>query len=1175
MSNIKSLPQNQNSKINIAYLRFRVDTVGQNFIYDEAERLNRYSPIVLCGNIERLDKKINYYCYEEFMKLYHHQWPIFPKIYEKIYRQGMGKFKEVINRSQSRLIHAQFLTDAIFCHRLIKESRLPLIINLRGHDLFVPQLRYFLPSFLPFVSKFVVKSESMKEELLSLGCEPSKIEVVYGGINIDRIIFKLRMASKNKIRILCAGRFVEKKGFDTTLKFFYRLLRAYPDATLTLLGEGRLKNNVVRLVKRLGIAERVNIKNFMDHQSFIKELYRHNLFLLPSKTGPDGDKEGIPNVLKEAMASGMPVISTYHSGIPELISDNETGYLVREDDHQAILDKVNFMLDNRERVFRNCLNARFFVEKTFDAKKTAQQMEYLYDYLLMPDFAKSIMNLNKGTKPSNFRVDLHLVKGCNSRCIMCDNWKSNINTSLTRKDISGILKHLKLFGANYVRFHGQEPTLRKDLFSIMKEAKTTGFQVGLKTNALVFTDAKKINALKGIVDSLYLSLDSPQEQVHNTLRGSKESFARNIYLAGRIKKICPDIVIKFNAVVTKFNYRGLDGLLDIAKELGINKVSFVHLNKKNKKNIGKLKLTRQEFREFYFHIWPRILKKSRDFGIPVSVDPYFYLLLRLPLELQIEKLKEYSAELEEEIDNFFNGLYGKKFYGRNVCYGVFDHVTIDWEGNVYPCCAMARARELSMGNLHEHNFLTLWNSDRYVKYRKSILRGDCKFKDECGRNFEKTVILNDCFKEETINVKADRTLMHLYSQNKYSKYISDYKFKRVIYYSFAKSKFYREKFKKLAESEGKVNPKGLPFVTRNELKHFFPKEQIMPNYFEENYGVYRTSSCGSNVFIYARPLNSDISSRISASFLNTGKWEVGQSWLKLTSLSCLEARHPLRKSFLCRRQDENIGRAIIIPPSDNFIDEPLSKIKKIYSLIMDSKAFLIHANPTYLKLLLFRFKKEKLYLSGQYIVHSTYETLLPSTKKLIQKYLNCRIVNQYGCSEVGPVSFSCRNGRNHVFSNSIHAEIIPDHNFKRMDIGRVVLTHLENHVMPFVKYFNGDFAYVTEKQECSCGLESPLIGDIVGREDEIINYNNKVVFPLELDRMFYDVENILIYQVFFENGQFFIKLVPEEKSGYIPVEKLEERFRAFFEDNKLKIHIEKKEFILPRRRGKYASVVIK
>jgi glycosyltransferase involved in cell wall biosynthesis len=373
--------KSQHKKI-VAFLRFSLDTVGENFIYEEGRHFKKYSPLVLCGIAKRADENIKHYCYREFFKLYQRQWPELPQGCGDVYRSGISKYRDIIKRLPVRILHAQFLTDAYFCYPLVKECGIPLIVNLRGYDLFHPGIKIFLSTVLPFTSKFVVKSKSMKDVLASYGCDPGMIEVVYGGIDTEKIIFKPRVPVKNKIRILSAGRFVEKKGYDVTLKFFSELLKDNPEAQLTLVGEGELGKDLIKKIRHLGIAVNVQIKGYMPHALFIKELYRHNLFVLPSRKAENGDQEGIPNVLKEAMASGMPVISTYHSGIPELIHDRKTGYLVQENDYAAILDRLRVVMADKEEALLVCSKARSAVEKKFQVKDSAAKIERLYDALL-------------------------------------------------------------------------------------------------------------------------------------------------------------------------------------------------------------------------------------------------------------------------------------------------------------------------------------------------------------------------------------------------------------------------------------------------------------------------------------------------------------------------------------------------------------------------------------------------------------------------------------------------------------------------------------------------------------------------------------------------------------------------------------------------------------------------
>lgn len=1160
----------------IGILRIDINIPSEFFIKEEAQNFVAYKPLYFCGTVKKLNgNKEDYFC-ENYLKipLKNFHLPVFPK-------KSIQRFYEIACREKVSLLHSQFLTDTVSYLPLIKRLNLPLVVNFRGYELSDSRSVLFFSKVEPFVTQIITKSNFQKKELIKRGIGEEKIEVIYGGINIDKIPFKFRKLEKDRLRLLSAGRFVEKKGFDVTLKSFKEILRRYPYSRLALIGEGPGRQIIEENINKLDIQNYVEIKDFMPHSKFVRELFNHDIFILPCKTASNGDREGIPNVLKEAMASGMPVISTYHAGIPELIENESTGFLVRENDFQDIIDKVKWILENSKKALGICLNARFFAEKNFNIKKTTRQVELLYDKLLMPDFVKTVTEVMEERRPIKFRADLHLISGCNGKCIMCDNWKNKISSSFSKEDVLRLLDDLKSFGVDYVRFHGQEPTLRKDLFPIMEGAKKKGFKVGLKTNALIFNNDKKIKILSRNVDDLYLSLDSPIKKIHNLLRGKKESFARNIKITRAIKKINPNIRIYFNAVVTRFNYKSLAGLLELAFLLKVDKVSFVNLNPNNKRNIENLRLTKQQIKDFYFNIWPHILKKSQEFRIPVSINPYFLSLVGLPLDSQIKKLKDNQEEFEEEINNFYKGLYGKKFYTKNTCYGVLDHITIDWEGNIYPCCAMPRLTGLSIGNVLKNSFLDIWNSEKYIKYREDVLQGRCKFRNQCSRNFRETLEINNCLKNSFIEDNNGNILDEFLNQFKHIPHISQYKLKMRVYYAFFKSNFYRSKFKGNLELGKKIDISKLPVVKREDLKRFFPNEEVVPNYFGEDYGIFRTSSCGQKAFLYARSLKSKRFPRMATCFLNTGIWRIADPWLKLTAVNCLETVQPLYiKSNSSRSENSKKGNGtaippIVIPPSENFLKESISRIKQIYSLIKNSNTYLVHANPTYLKLLLYRFRQEGLILKNHYAVNSTYETILPSTKRLIEKYLDCDVYDQYGCSEIGPISFTCKYGNYHIFSDSVYVEVIPAKDLGRDNIGRIVVTDLENRVMPFVKYFTGDFAYVVDKKECECDLSTPLMGRIVGREDEMINYKGKIVFPLELDDLLSDLENILMYQIFFGNEQFFIMIVPEDTSKTIDVSNITHRFKDFFKDKECEVNVEIVETILPGRRGKYKTVLVK
>lgn len=360
-------------KTKIGFLRYFIDTKHQNFIYEEADNLKRFEPIFFYKEVRCLNRPLKGFHLEQF------------KINSNIFyfpKETIQLFKNFIKKQNLKILHAQFLLDIGEFRSLINEVNLPLLANYRGYELSNLTVKSFLPSLFPRLAKIITKSKFQKDELVKLGYDRSKIEVIYGGVNCKRIPFRQRELRTKNTRILSAARFVEKKGFETTLNFFKEVLRQKHGAKLTLIGDGENEELVKATIKRLSLQDSVQLMSFMEHTDFIYQLYKHDIFVLPSKTSKNGDIEGIPNVLKEAMASGMPVISTYHSGIPELIEDKKSGFLVEEKDHRGMLNRFDWILKNRKRTIEICRNARSHVENEFDIEKSVSKLELLYDKIL-------------------------------------------------------------------------------------------------------------------------------------------------------------------------------------------------------------------------------------------------------------------------------------------------------------------------------------------------------------------------------------------------------------------------------------------------------------------------------------------------------------------------------------------------------------------------------------------------------------------------------------------------------------------------------------------------------------------------------------------------------------------------------------------------------------------------
>jgi colanic acid/amylovoran biosynthesis glycosyltransferase len=212
-------------------------------------------------------------------------------------------------------------------------------------------------------------SEHWKASLVSLGAKEKCIDVVHMGVNINTFSFQNRNLDM-PLQILSVARATEKKGLEYAIK---AVLSCDIDCRYSIIGDGQLLPSLKAIVCGHPNAHRVNFKGACPPEAVAAELKSTDLFLLPSVEDSKGDKEGIPVSLMEAMASGVIVLSTIHSGIPELIEDGYSGFLVPERNVEAIAAKIKeISVNNNLDVIRK--NAREKVEQDFNASLLTDQL---------------------------------------------------------------------------------------------------------------------------------------------------------------------------------------------------------------------------------------------------------------------------------------------------------------------------------------------------------------------------------------------------------------------------------------------------------------------------------------------------------------------------------------------------------------------------------------------------------------------------------------------------------------------------------------------------------------------------------------------------------------------------------------------------------------------------------
>jgi glycosyltransferase involved in cell wall biosynthesis len=175
-----------------------------------------------------------------------------------------------------------------------------------------------------------------------IGLPPSRVWLCRHGVDLDR--FSASDSQARAGRIVTVGRLVPKKGFDVLVRACGELLRRGVGFELRIIGSGPLRDELLALAEHEGIADRVELPGSFTQSELVAELAAAELFALAPVITPDGDRDGIPNVLLEAMAAALPVVASAVSGIPEMVTDGLNGRLVAPARPDLLADALSGLL---------------------------------------------------------------------------------------------------------------------------------------------------------------------------------------------------------------------------------------------------------------------------------------------------------------------------------------------------------------------------------------------------------------------------------------------------------------------------------------------------------------------------------------------------------------------------------------------------------------------------------------------------------------------------------------------------------------------------------------------------------------------------------------------------------------------------------------------------------------
>jgi colanic acid/amylovoran biosynthesis glycosyltransferase len=284
------------------------------------------------------------------------------------------------------IIHAHFGTIGLTAAK-IRQHHFPdskLVVTFHGHDASSYIQKHGIAVYLPLFQNadvLLTSSQFFYNRLLQGGAPAEKLRRYTIPIDVpDTIHRHTDYIAGSPVRLLSIGRLTAKKGYDVLINAIAQLITKRPDipVSLDIIGDGEEEKPLRQLIRTHRLENRVSLLGGRPHDDVLAALPQYDIFILASRTPPTGDCEGIPLVLKEAMAMELPVISTMHAGIPELVEHNISGVLVEESNATSLASALEHMLDTPDQWQTMGQAGRIKVLNEFNAIRQHQRLHAIY-----------------------------------------------------------------------------------------------------------------------------------------------------------------------------------------------------------------------------------------------------------------------------------------------------------------------------------------------------------------------------------------------------------------------------------------------------------------------------------------------------------------------------------------------------------------------------------------------------------------------------------------------------------------------------------------------------------------------------------------------------------------------------------------------------------------------------
>jgi glycosyltransferase involved in cell wall biosynthesis len=287
--------------------------------------------------------------------------------------------------SRAVAVLAEYGPAGVHVSEACRRLGIPLVVHFHGYDasrldVLQAHLQNY-PRLFNQAAAIIAVSRAMQSRIISLGADPLKVHNNPCGVDCE--MFSCGDPGSAPPSLLAVGRFVEKKAPHLTLLAFAEARRQCRDARLRMIGTGPLWGPCRDLAIALGLGDSVTFLGAQAHSVVQKEMGHARAFIQHSVESSSGECEGTPVALLEAGASGLPVLSTYHAGIPDVVIHGETGYLVAERDVSGMAEYMVKVLQQSSIAQQLGQAARRRIEARFRMETSIQQLWAIIESCIM------------------------------------------------------------------------------------------------------------------------------------------------------------------------------------------------------------------------------------------------------------------------------------------------------------------------------------------------------------------------------------------------------------------------------------------------------------------------------------------------------------------------------------------------------------------------------------------------------------------------------------------------------------------------------------------------------------------------------------------------------------------------------------------------------------------------